>query len=102
MRKKRVLITDLLAQAWENVCNGNEATECKAFDFLASATRIGHNMTIDCSNDAQIQLSGIANYSFSDKDCGEPGDDSELEGTSWVTKVSVPINIIIIICRCRG
>ena len=61
MWKKRVLITDLLAQAWENVCNGNEATECKAFDFLASATRIGHNMTIDGSNDAQIHLSGIAN-----------------------------------------
>ena len=80
MWKKRVLITDLLAQAWENVCNGNEATECKAFDFLASATRIGHNMTIDGSNDAQIHLSGIANYSFSDKDGGEPGDDSELEG----------------------
>ena len=80
MWKKRVLITDLLAQAWENVCDGNEATECKAFDFLASATRIGHNMTIDGSNDAQIHLSGIANYSFSDKDGGEPGDDSELEG----------------------
>ena len=79
MWKKRVLITDLLAQAWENVCDGNEATECKAFDFLASATRIGHNMTIDGSNDAQIHLSGIANYSFSDKDGGEPGDDSELE-----------------------
>ena len=37
-------------------------------------------MTIDGSNDDQIHLSGIANYSFSDKDCGEPGDDSELEG----------------------
>ena len=80
MCKKRVLITDILAQAWANVCKGNEATECKAFDFLASATRIGHNMTIDGSNDAQIHLSGIENYSFSDKDGGEPGDDSELEG----------------------
>ena len=80
MCKKRVLITDILAQAWANVCKGNEATECKAFDFLASATRIGHNMTIDGSNDAQIQLSGIANYSFSDKDGGDPGNDSELEG----------------------
>ena len=36
-------------------------------------------MTIDCSNDAQIQVSGIANYSLSDQDGGEPGDDSELE-----------------------
>ena len=36
-------------------------------------------MTIDGSNDLQIHLSGIANYSFSDKDGGEPGDDSELE-----------------------
>ena len=39
MWKKRVLITDLLAQAWDNVCKGNEDTDCKAFDFLASATR---------------------------------------------------------------
>ena len=37
-------------------------------------------MTIDGSTDAQIHLSGIANYSFSDKDGGEPGNDSELEG----------------------
>ena len=79
MWKKRVLMTDLLAQAWDNVCNGKEGTERKASDFLVSATRIGHNMTIDGSNDAQIHLSGIANYSFSDKDGGEPGDDSELE-----------------------
>ena len=59
MWKKRVLITDLLAQAWENVCKGNEATECKAFDFLASGTRIGHNMTIDGSNDALIHLTSV-------------------------------------------
>ena len=37
-------------------------------------------MTIDDSNDAQMHLSGIENYSFGDKDGGEPGDDSELEG----------------------
>ena len=37
--KKRVLITDLLAQAWENVCKGNECTQCKAFDFLAAVRR---------------------------------------------------------------
>jgi hypothetical protein len=75
-----MLITDLLAQAWENVCKGNEATDCKAFDSLASTTRIGHTMKIDGSKDAQIHLSGIENYSFSDQDGGEPGDDSELEG----------------------
>ena len=62
MWQKRVLITDLLAQAWKNVCKGNEATDCKSFHFLASATRIGHNMTIDGSNDAHIHLTGIENH----------------------------------------
>ena len=37
-------------------------------------------MTIDGSNDARIHLSGVENYSFRDKDGGEPGNDSELEG----------------------
>ena len=75
-----MLTTNLRVQIWENVCRGNEATDCKAFDFFASAIHPGHNMTIDGIDDDKIELSGIANYSFKDADVGDPGDDSELEG----------------------
>ena len=80
MWKKRVIITHLLAQAWDNVCKENEATQRKTFEFLGAAKRMGHNMTVDGSNDARTQLGGIVIYSFSDADGGAPGDDNDVEG----------------------
>ena len=40
-------------------------------------------MTIDGSNDYKIQLSD-ANYSFTDANGGDPGDESELKGKEGV------------------
>ena len=45
MWKKRVLITQLLATAWEQVCS--------RFDFTKAATRIGMRMTADGSGDGE-------------------------------------------------
>jgi hypothetical protein len=69
--RKRVLITQLAAQAWESVC--------ARFDFEAVATRLGMRMTIDGSGDEQICIEGVDSYSFCDADGGEPGCESEEE-----------------------
>ena len=63
MWKKRVMITHLLADAWETVC--------ARFDFTMAATRIGMRMTKDGSNDELIKIQGIDRYAFSDADAGE-------------------------------
>ena len=41
--KKRVLITQLAAKAWDNIC--------ERFDFEAAATRLGMLMTVDGTGD---------------------------------------------------
>lgn len=64
MWRKRVLITQLLAQAWEHVCG--------RFDFEKAATRIGMRMTMIENDEADklIQIQGVENYSFCDADAG--------------------------------
>ena len=69
--RKRVLITQLAAQAWESVC--------ARFDFEAAATRLGMRMTIDGSGDEQICIEGVDSYSFCDADGGDSGCESEEE-----------------------
>ena len=61
--RKRALITQLAAQAWENVC--------ARFDFEAAATRLGMRMTIDGSGDELIRLEGVESYAFCDADGGD-------------------------------
>lgn len=60
MWKKRVLITQLAAPAWESVC--------ARFDFERAATRVGMRMTINGENDDQIRIQGLSDYSFCDAD----------------------------------
>ena len=72
MWKKRVLITNLAAEAWENVC--------ARFNFEGAAQRIGMRMTIDGTGDNFIRIQGIENYSFTDADGGPPGAESDEEG----------------------
>lgn len=62
MWRKRALITNLLAEAWESVCS--------RFDFEKAATRIGMRMTIDDTGDDLIKIQGVENYSFCDEDGG--------------------------------
>ena len=57
-----MLITQLAATAWENVCAG--------FDFEAAAERIGMRMTVDGSDDELIKIQGVDQYSFCDADGG--------------------------------
>ena len=72
--RKRVLVTWLAAQAWENVC--------RRFDFEAAATRLGMRMTIDGSGDELIRMQGVEQYFFCDDDGG--GSDYESEVMSEV------------------
>ena len=67
--RKRVLVTWLAAQAWENVCT--------RFDFEGAATRLGMRMTIDGSGDELIQMQGVEHYCFNDEDGGESAFESE-------------------------
>lgn len=64
--EKRVLITQLAAEAWENIC--------ARFDFEKAATRLGMRMTVNGDGDDLIKIQGMENYSFSDRDGGEDGD----------------------------
>ena len=70
--KKRVLITELAAKAWENVC--------ARFNFERAALHLGMRMTIDGSDDQFIKIQGLENYSFTDADGGPAGAESEEEG----------------------
>lgn len=63
MWRKRALITNLAASAWEHVCSH--------FDFEKAATRIGMRMTIDGTGDDLIKIQGVENYSFSALDAGK-------------------------------
>ncbi|KAL1496863.1 hypothetical protein AB1Y20_014447 [Prymnesium parvum] len=72
MWRKRVLITEMAAKAWESVCS--------RFNFEAAATRVGMRMTVDGSGDQFIRPQGIENYSFTDDDGGDAGAESEAEG----------------------
>ena len=72
MWRKRVLITHLAAQAWENVC--------KRFDFEKASTRLGMRMTIDGSGDQFIKMQGLSSYEFCDEDGGAVGMESDEEG----------------------
>ena len=69
--RKRVLVTWLAAQAWENVCT--------RFDFEGAATRLGMRMTIDGSGDELIQMQGVEHYCFTDEDGGESAFESEYD-----------------------
>ena len=71
--RKRVLVTWLAAQAWENVC--------RRFDFEAAATRLGMRMTIDGSGDELIQMQGVERYFFCDDDGGGSDYESEVDGS---------------------
>ena len=71
--RKRVLVTWLAAQAWENVC--------RRFDFEAAATRLGMRMTIDGSGDELIQMQGVERYFFCDDDDGGSDYESEVDGS---------------------
>lgn len=66
MWEKRVLITNLAAKAWENVCF--------RFDFEKVASHLGMRMTVDGSDDDKIKIEGLADYSFCDDDGGELGE----------------------------
>jgi hypothetical protein len=72
MWKKRVLITQLAAKAWESVC--------ARFNFESAATRLGMRMTIDGTDDQFIRIQGINSYTFCDADGGDPGAESADEG----------------------
>ena len=72
MWEKRVLITHLLAEAWEKVAS--------TFDFEKAATRVGMRMTVDGSGDSDIRLQGVEGYSFTDADGGEAGADGANHG----------------------
>ena len=72
MWKKRVLVTNLAAQAWENLCG--------RFDFERAAQRLGMRMTVDGSGDQFIKLQGLDSYTFTDADGGPPGAESDEEG----------------------
>lgn len=72
MWKKRVLITQLTAKAWENVCS--------RFDFESAARRLGMRMTVDGFDDQFIRIQGVDAYSFCDADGGPPGEESSDEG----------------------
>ena len=82
MWKKRVLITQLAAQAWENIC--------ARFDFEKAATRLGMRMTIDGSGDQFISVQGVATYSFTDADGGEKGTESDKEEDVQPEESDVP------------
>ena len=71
MWRKRVLITQLAAQAWDRLCSN--------FDFEAAATRLGMRMTADGSGDDLIQVEGVTQYDFTDEDGGAFADDGESE-----------------------
>ena len=73
MWEKRVLITQLLAHAWEKVC--------QSFDFEKASTRVGMRMTVDDSGDDLIKLQGVPDYSFTDADGGDDGVDSGMDPT---------------------
>ena len=66
MWRKRVLISQLAAQAWDRLCSH--------FDFEAAATRLGMRMTADGSGDDLIQVEGVTQYGFTDEDGGAFGD----------------------------
>ena len=70
--KKRALLTQFAARAWEKVC--------ARFDFEKAATRLGMRMTIDGTNDQLIKVKGIDNYTFSDANGGAAGAESDDEG----------------------
>ena len=72
MWEKRVLITQLAAKAWEEVC--------ASFDFEAAATRLGMRMTVDGSGDQFIKIQGVPDYKFCDADGGDVGAESDDEG----------------------
>ena len=72
MWQKRVLITQLAAPAWENICG--------RFDFEKAATRLGMRMTINGSGDQHIRIQGVETYSFCDADGGAAGAESDEEG----------------------
>jgi len=72
MWKKRVLITQMAAQAWENVC--------RRFNFETAATRLGMRMTSDGTGDNFNRIQGVDSYTFTDADGGAPGQESEDEG----------------------
>ena len=69
MWRKRVLITQLAAQAWDRLCSN--------FDFEAAATRLGMRMTAVGSGDDLIQVEGVTQYDFTDEDGGAFADDGE-------------------------
>lgn len=62
MWEKRVLVTHLVAAAWEKVC--------ATFDFEKAATRLGMRMTINGEGDELIKIQGVENYSFCEADGG--------------------------------
>ena len=74
MWRKRVLLTQLAAKAWENIC--------ERFDFEGSATRLGMLMTVDGSGDDLIKLRGCETYTFTNADGGAAaaGSDDEDAG----------------------
>ena len=75
MWEKRVLMTHLAVRAWETLCCGSDGRE--PYDFEASARRIGMLMTIDGSDDDQIQVQGLTEpYTFLDADGGSDGGES--------------------------
>jgi hypothetical protein len=81
MWRKRVLITNLAAQAWDNITS--------RFNFEAAATRLGMRMTSDGSADNFIRIQGVASYTFTDADGGDPGAESEDEGVEVEEEVDV-------------
>ena len=63
-----MLITQLAAKAWENVC--------ARFDFEAAATRLGMRMIVDNTVDQFINIQGVRDYTFCDGDGGAAGEES--------------------------
>ena len=85
MWKKRVLITQLAAQAWENICG--------RFDFEKAATRLGMRMTIDGSGDQFIKIQGVESYTFCDADGGAAGAESDDEGVDPVERAEADADV---------
>ena len=63
MWKKRVVITQIAGQAWDELCH--------TFYFAAAARKIGMFMTRDGTNDDLIRIDGVEKYTFTDADAGD-------------------------------
>lgn len=81
MWEKRVLITNIAAEAWEAVSS--------RFDFERAATRIGMRITADGSGDDKIKIQGVDNFTFCEADADIGGACAQEDGRDPVEEAVV-------------